>query len=381
MLKEPEVHTDPIGRKYYLDPRMTFSRLELSEWCYKEIHPQMVNTLLADMKERWVLEPITCYIDNDGKVKLANGKHRMAAAKKHDAIQDKAEGRIQPGWDRWMLRPVDAKVFVDLDLSQVPELVMALDDVRKKAVAGEKQVGLVYSYTASRDKLRKSGMTPSEEEILRQMQYIQIRMRKKRGKLFIPWTAAREVIVARHIYKLFREDESAKIRAFLTTRQVPRRKIVAQIMIGKYPLMTTSNLASALKHFVRSEPISTSEMQNGNDPRELEYENIRSILNVFVEEVLDYFVSNNVDNAVAIVRRFQIEAIGLFLKDLISVEAGLPILTIAPIKISEVFRKRVRLLREVEWTDPIMTALRSAREIYNGSLGYPGLMPLLIKKV
>ncbi|MEM2619389.1 MAG: hypothetical protein QW356_07935 [Candidatus Hadarchaeales archaeon] len=354
-----ETLTDTKGRKYYYC-QLTFSEIELSPWIFKELRPSLVEALIKDMRDRWILEPITCYQEG-GKIWLANGKHRYEAAKKHD--EEVKAGKINE--EEWMKKPLEARVYIDLAPGEIPEIVMALDDVRKKAAAGERLVGLAMSYSSAKAKVEEMKRPACDEEILSQMGYVKLRMKYKRGKPTIPSSVVREVILAHYIDQVTKTNP--RLAGMIRARQLPRKKLEVEVRQGRYPLFTRENLAQAFKHLIRDTPTSANEVKSG-DPRELEYKNFVKVLELLVDHVIIPLAQRSLDQAVGICSRFMLEAVGLGIKDILvaeyKVSSAAPLMT----KITDwqPFIARIERLKQVNWADPALRSIRSAYDLYQG---------------
>jgi Ni,Fe-hydrogenase III component G/predicted nucleic acid-binding protein len=368
MKKLTPILKDPKGREYYYC-QLTFEEVKLSPWIFKELRPGLVDNLLEDMKERWILEPITCYEEN-GEIYLANGKHRYEAAKKHDDMLD--QGLIDDQ-ERWMKKLLEARVYVNLKPHEVPDLTMALDDVRKKAAAGERLVGLANQYVAIKTFLERDGQPASEEDILRGMGWVRIRMKYRKGKPVIPKSVATTVIVANHIHRI--ADSKSKLGTMIRARQIPRRKLEIEVQQGNYPLLTRENLAHALRHIIRQIPVSLAELNSGEDPRELEHRNLVKLLELLADKVIIPLAKGNLDQAVGICSRFPLEAVGLAIRDILIAAYQVP--SDAPLATKEItdwqpYIQRIEKLKSVNWADPVLRSIRSAEDLYRG-VGCPAI--------
>lgn len=284
---------------------------------------------------------------------------------------------------RWMETEIDAKVFVELKPEQIPDVVMALDDLRKKATAGEKQVGLAISYRAMKDALTRQNpdIIPDEHTVMENMQYVQVARKKRRGKYVIPKTVSREVVVANTIQRL--TEDSDVLGDMITDRQVPKSVIEQRADEGELETITRENLASCLQYLVRPEPVKNFEMSEGSDPREMEYQNVQRALEILADKVIIPLAQRDLNQAISICRRHPLEAVGRTLNaiftQIYSLDSSAPLFG-HEIKDWTKYTEYVKRLKDINWADPTFQGLRSASDMFDG-MNEPGLPDVVRKGV
>lgn len=337
---------DNRGYRYY-QTAVKWEKLKVSRFVTREPDEGYILRLVKSIRKIGLIAPLTCFKESDGKYQILDGQHRFLALKN---IEEYYSGKVV----------IPIKVYVGLDDVQKQQLALEANEGRRRPKPGERFKTLTEIFEMIKKRLEKEKKPISEEIICNEMYYAKSKAR------------IAEILIGR-IVETLRKDNNSLLSTYkmIQNSQVPKRKIRDMLRHGTYPFITAQNLFFFLRHICRGIPISLEEIEENKNFREYEYENVRKLLDIMVEELVLKWLDLGpigMDITISFFKRHPFDATGLIVREIFkrcgSHNTQAPAYTNEALdwkKITEYLLK----FRNIQWTRPEISLERSVEKIYD----------------
>lgn len=268
---------------------------KVEKYLVRDLDERHKERLKIEIQEEGLIEPITVNKEPNGDFTLIAGQHRLEACKDLN------------------FNEIDAKIYWELDETSKLLLGYMSNEARKRPAAGNRYSALYQIFEETKKKLQDKGEVPSERDIINQTYLSSSKMKTN------------EIIKGIIVDRLRREQTSLVNKYdLIQNAQVPRKRIVASVEQGTYPLLTAQNVFIALSNLCRQQPIDKEEEEQGKNFREIEYHNVKEFFNRIVTDFIEPWISvGNIDSAINFCRRHPFDAFTKLVAEIL-VQEGLP---------------------------------------------------------